>query len=64
MADEKKMAYNNSKTVVYEIQENGRKEGPFCANCWDKDQEEVLLKRRTSSRYECPRCNVTLTSIY
>lgn len=46
--------------VIYEVDENGTKQGPFCSGCWDNNKKKIRLHTTNKGAYECPVCgNVT-----
>lgn len=38
---------------AYWINDGGKKDGPFCTRCWDKNKEMIRLNPVT---YVCPEC--------
>lgn len=38
--------------AYFEIKEDGRKEGPFCSVCWEKDKKMIRLKQGFAGWYD------------
>lgn len=43
---------------LYWLENDGKKDGPFCTRCWDDESKTIRLHRSESSgRLHCPKCN-------
>ena len=49
-----KIVFENN--VIYEVDENGTKQGPFCSGCWDNNKKKIRLHTTSKGTYECPVC--------
>lgn len=55
---ESKMQYQNP---YYWRVDNDSKEGPFCAQCWDKDKKAIRLIDHRNGAWTCPTCKNVFT---
>jgi hypothetical protein len=49
-----KMVFENN--VIYEIDKDNQKQGPFCSACWDNNQKKIRLHTNRDNEYVCPVC--------
>jgi len=56
-----KIVFENN--VIYEVDENGTKQGPFCSGCWDNNKKKIRLHTTNKGAYECPVCGNTTQKI-
>lgn len=55
----KKIEYNEKRTALYEIKEDGTKDGPYCTACWEKNGQLISVhtyEHGTQTRQGCPVC--------
>lgn len=44
---------------MYWLNKDGKKDGPFCTNCWDAEQRLMRLhKSVTHNGIQCPKCKI------
>lgn len=44
---------------MYWSEKDGKRDGPFCTNCWDSEQKLMRLhKSITHSGIQCPKCKI------
>lgn len=48
-----KMTY---EAPFYWIEEDGERDGPFCQQCWDKDQKTIRLQKLPDNWWTCKTC--------
>jgi len=51
------MQYENN--MYYEVKSDGKKDGPYCSACWDKDSKAIRMHLSGRNTYECPVCKST-----
>ena len=56
----KRIEYTKERSSVYEILEDGTKEGPYCTHCWETNKKTVSLLKSHGSHYECPHCKASV----
>lgn len=64
-ADSHEIEYDEKRSAVYEIMEDGSKQGPYCTRCWEVDKNLVSVHKiedEITTSYYCPHCenNVTI----
>ena len=47
------LIYENNS---YWINKEGKKDGPFCSRCWDKNKDLIRIHRIVGNDRKCPEC--------
>ncbi len=41
---------------AYWILKDGKKDGPFCSGCWDRDNKLIRMHSYNKTKHACPAC--------
>lgn len=55
----KVIEYNEKRTALYEVKEDGTKDGPYCTSCWELNNTLIsvhMYEHGNTTRQRCPVC--------